>query len=816
VQDFEKLGVFYLGREFDLAKNALKEDLVLYDSRDLVTHAVCVGMTGSGKTGLCVGLLEEAVIDHIPAIVVDPKGDLANLFLTFPDLKDDDFLPWINEEDARRKGVSPQEYAGQQAALWKKGLAEWGQDGARIRKLKSSAEFAIYTPGSTAGLSVSILKSFSFPGKAVTGDSELLGERIATTVTSLLNLLGIEADPIQSREHILLSTILDTSWKQGQDLDLAGFIQAIQAPPMARIGVFDIESFFPSKDRFALAMKLNNLLAAPGFSAWLEGDPLDMDRMFFTAEGKPRVSIFSIAHLNDTERMFFVSLLLTQLLGWMRSQSGTTSLRTLFYMDEIFGYFPPVANPPSKAPLLTLLKQARAFGLGIVLATQNPVDLDYKGLSNTGTWFLGRLQTERDKERVLDGLEGAAAGGAGRFDRKRMEQILAGLGQRVFLMNNVHEDAPVIFQTRWAMSYLRGPLTRTQIKQLMDPVKSSQPEPAPTAETAAPAAPAARERPAAPSSARPVLPPKIPQCFLPVRDAQPEGGSLHYEPMLLGIGKVYYANAKIGVTAKKEVCLMAEFPDGPSRIDWDDAQELELAENDLEKVPNDPDSSFGELPGEASSAKSYPVWGKAFKEWVYRSKRLALWKSPSLKVVSEPGESERDFRIRLTQAAREERDRQIERLRKKYAPKIATLQDRIRRAEQAVEREKAQATQQKLSTAISFGATLFTALTGRKTVSRSTLGRATTAARGAGRTMKEAQDVARSKENVEALSKRLDDLQAILDQETEEIRAGADPLAEDLTTCEVRPKKTDISVDLVSLAWFPYWRDEKGGIAPAR
>ncbi|MGB3398923.1 MAG: hypothetical protein WBA34_01985, partial [Candidatus Deferrimicrobiaceae bacterium] len=475
MEDFEKLGVLYLGREFDLAKNVLKEDLVLYDSRDLVTHAVCVGMTGSGKTGLCIGLLEEALIANVPAIVVDPKGDLANLLLTFPDLTADDFLPWINEEEARRKGISPQEYAAKQADLWKKGLAEWGQDGARIRKLKNSAEFTIYTPGSTAGLPVSILKSFAFPGKAVTDDSELLGERIATTVTSLLNLLGIEADPIQSREHILLSTILNTSWKQGQDLDLAGFIQAIQSPPVARIGVFDLESFFPSKDRFALAMKLNNLLAAPGFSAWLEGDPLDIDRMFYTSEGKPRVSIFSIAHLNDTERMFFVSLLLTQLLGWMRSQSGTTSLRTLFYMDEIFGYFPPVANPPSKAPLLTLLKQARAFGLGIVLATQNPVDLDYKGLSNTGTWFLGRLQTERDKERVLDGLEGAAAGGAGRFDRKRMEQILAGLGQRVFLMNNVHEDAPVVFQTRWVMSYLRGPLTRTQIKQLMDPVKSSQP-----------------------------------------------------------------------------------------------------------------------------------------------------------------------------------------------------------------------------------------------------------------------------------------------------------------------------------------------------
>ncbi len=817
MEDFEKLGMFYLGREFDLEKNACKDDLVLYDSRDLVTHAVCVGMTGSGKTGLCIGLLEEAVIDNIPAIVVDPKGDLANLLLTFPDLADADFLPWINEEEARRKGVSPQEFAARQAALWKKGLAEWGQDGARIRKLRDAAEFAIYTPGSTAGLPVSILKSFSFPGKAVTDDSELLGERIGTTVTSLLSLLGVEADPIQSREHILLSTILDASWKQGKDLDLAGFIQAIQSPPVARIGVFDLESFFPSKERFGLAMKLNNLLAAPGFSAWLEGDPLDIDRIFYTAKGKPRVSIFSIAHLSDAERMFFVSLLLTQLLGWMRSQSGTTSLRTLFYMDEIFGYFPPVANPPSKGPLLTLLKQARAFGLGIVLATQNPVDLDYKGLSNTGTWFLGRLQTERDKERVLDGLEGAAAGGAGRFDRKRMEQILAGLGQRVFLMNNVHEDAPVVFQTRWAMSYLRGPLTRTQIKQLMDPVRPSQPAaPAATPPAGAPAAPTGKERATAPASARPVLPPEVPQFVLPPRAAQPEGGSLHYEPMLLGIGKVYYASAKVGVAAQKEVCLITEFSGAASRVDWDEAQEAQIREGDLEKVPHDPDSSYGELPPEGSSPKSYAAWGNAFRDWIYRNRKLELLKSPSLGIVSEPGEPERDFRIRLTQGAREKRDLQIERLRKKYAPRIAALQDRIRRAEQAVEREKAQATQQKLSTAISFGATLLSALTGRKAVSQSTLGRAATTARGASRTMKEAQDVARAAESVEALARQLGELQALLDQETAEVKASADPMAEELEPCEVRPKKADISVSLVSLAWFPHWRDEKGGIAPAR
>src|SRR5512145_3065378 len=441
MHDFEKLGVFYLGRS--------KSDgrLLLYESRQLVTHAVCVGMTGSGKTGLCIGLLEEAAIDGIPALVIDPKGDLANLMLTFPQLRSEDFSPWVNEDDARKVGLSSSDYATQQAGMWKKGLADWGQSGERIQKLRDAADIAIYTPGSNAGIPVSILKSFAAPSREIVDDPEMLRERIGTTVTGLLSLIGVEADPIKSREHILLSTIFDHTWKAGWDLDLAALIQQIQTPPATKIGVLDLDSFYPSKERFGLTMQLNNLLAAPGFSAWLEGEALDVGQMLHSPKGKPRLAIFSIAHLNDAERMFFVTLLLSQTLGWVRAQSGTTSLRAILYMDEIFGYFPPVANPPSKQPLLTLLKQARAFGLGVVLATQNPVDLDYKGLANTGTWFIGRLQTEGDKNRVMAGLEGAAAGGA--FDRGRIEKILSGLGKRVFLMNNVHESEPAIFQTRW-------------------------------------------------------------------------------------------------------------------------------------------------------------------------------------------------------------------------------------------------------------------------------------------------------------------------------------------------------------------------------
>ncbi|HWP76930.1 MAG TPA: DUF87 domain-containing protein, partial [Methylomirabilota bacterium] len=458
--DFEKLGVFYLGRPYDPQQKKAQDGVLLYDSKDLVTHAVCVGMTGSGKTGLCLALIEEAAIDGIPAILIDPKGDLANLLLTFPALRPEDFRPWINEDDARRKNLSADDYARQQAEQWQKGLAAWGEDGARIQRLRDAADFAIYTPGSNAGIPLSILKSFAAPPSAIREDEELLRERIGTTATSLLGLLGIDADPIKSREHILIATILDAAWRQGRELDLAGLIQQIQTPPVKRVGVLDLDAFFPSKDRFALAMSLNNLLAAPGFGAWMEGEPLDVDALLHTPEGKPRVSIVSIAHLSDAERMFFVSLLLNQVVGWMRTQSGTTSLRALLYMDEIFGFFPPVANPPSKTPLLTLLKQARAFGVGVVLATQNPVDLDYKGLSNTGTWLIGRLQTERDKARVLDGLEGAAGTAGQGFDRAGLERILSGLSTRVFLMNNVHEDHPVVFESRWVMSYLRGPLTR--------------------------------------------------------------------------------------------------------------------------------------------------------------------------------------------------------------------------------------------------------------------------------------------------------------------------------------------------------------------
>jgi hypothetical protein len=824
MEDFEKLGVFYLGRPYDLQQKKAKKGILLYDSKDLVTHAVCVGMTGSGKTGLCLSLLEEAAIDGIPAIAIDPKGDLSNLLLTFPQLRGEDFAPWVNEDDARKKGLSPQDYANQQAELWRKGLAEWGQNGQRIQRLRESADFVIYTPGSNAGLQVSILKSFSAPDQTILEDNELLRDRISSTATSLLGLLGIEADPIQSREHILLSTILNTAWRLGQDLDMAMLIQQIQNPPVSRVGVLDLEAFYPSKDRFALAMRLNNLLAAPGFESWLEGEPLNIDAMLHTPEGKPRVSIFSIAHLSDAERMFFVSILLNQTLAWVRSQSGTTSLRALVYMDEIFGYFPPVANPPSKAPLLTLLKQARAFGVGIVLATQNPVDLDYKGLSNAGTWFIGRLQTERDKARVLDGLEGAVASSTTKFDRHQIDQILSGLGNRIFLMNNVHEDAPEVFETRWALSYLRGPLTRNQIKTLMEPRKSasaaapvkqivasvSPPTPAPGPTRVAKPAAVATE----PAGQHPVLPPDIPQYFVPARGIQPDDSKLYYVPMLLGCAKVYFVDAKSALDIGQDVCYLSPITDSAVAVHWEEARQVDFTESDLEKAPAE-GALYAPLPPQAGKAKSFEAWERSFADRLYRAQKLEMFRSPGLNQLSKPGESERDFRVRLQQAAREQRDQWAEKLRQKYAPKIALLEERIRRAQQAVDREAEQAKQQKLQTAISFGATLLGAFMGRKAVSRSTLGRATTAARGVSRSVKESQDVGRAQETVEALRQQLADLETQFQSETAALETKVDPLTESLETISLKPKKTDISVRLVALVWVPHWRSTDGSLSPA-
>jgi hypothetical protein len=800
--DFEKLGVFYLGREFDPAAKALRDDLILYDSKDLTTHAVCVGMTGSGKTGLCLALLEEAAIDGIPTLAIDPKGDLGNLLLTFPNLAPADFRPWIDTAEAARQNLSADDYAAKVAKTWRDGLAQWGEEPARIARFKASADVAIYTPGSNAGLSLSVLQSFAPPSGAGANDPAVLRDRIAAVASGLLGLLGIDADPLKSREHILIATILGQAWNAGRALDLSALIGAIQKPPFDKVGVFDVESFFPSKDRLSLAMAVNNLLASPGFSAWMEGEPLDVQRLLFTPEGKPRISILSIAHLSDAERMFFVTLLLNEVIAWMRNQTGTSSLRALLYMDEIFGYFPPTAMPPSKLPMLTLLKQARAFGLGVVLSTQNPVDLDYKGLSNAGTWLIGRLQTDRDKQRVIEGLE-SALGGEG-LDRATIEGLLSNLTSHVFLMRNVHDDAPVLFQSRWALSYLRGPLTLTEIQTLMSARRKSAAESA-----LAQAAPTTVAAAGAASSSRPTLPGDVSELFLrPTTDGT---GALTYKPMIAGPTRLHYVDAKSGVDVWYESAYVAPFTDEGKDVSWDEATVIEDLKGRSDTVPAS-SASFNDVPAAALRAPSYAAWSKALEDYLYQHAKLTVYACDQPKLSSKAGESEGDFRARVGQALREQRDALIEKLRAKYAPRVQALQDQLRRARDRVAREQSQYSQQKLSSAISIGATVLGALFGsRRGLSASAMGKAATAARSAGRIGREHEDVERANESEDVLQQRLAALNGECDQEISTLQGAVDPQSIQVREVSLSARKSDIAVGRIALLWAP-WRADADGI----
>jgi hypothetical protein len=797
MHDFEKLGAFYLGKRYDMEAEKQTDDLVLYDSKDLTTHAVIIGMTGSGKTGLGIGMLEEAALDHIPVIAIDPKGDMGNLLLTFPNLAAEDFLPWINTRTATDKGQTPEQFAAAQAAMWKKGLGEWGQDGKRIEQLRKNVDMAIYTPGSNSGLPVSVLQSFSAPDQALIDDVDLYRERVQSTATGILTLLGIDADPVSSREHILISKLLDNAWREGRSLDVAGLIGEIQNPPITKVGVMSLDSFFPAKERFELAMSLNNLLAAPGFEAWMQGTPLNAKNLLYTEEGKPRISIMSIAHLDDAQRMFFVSMLLNELIGWMRAQQGTSSLRAILYMDEIFGYMPPVANPPSKNLFLTLLKQARAYGLGLVLATQNPVDLDYKGLSNTGTWFIGRLQTERDKARVMEGLEGASGG---KFNKQAMERTIAGLGKRRFLLHNVHEDEAVVFNTRWVMSYLAGPLTRDHIRTLMKNAKAAVAK-------VAKAASIPKKKAAATA---PALPPSVPQYFLPASSTD----ELVYHPRLIGAGDVVFTSARYNIEDERNVVHAVEFEDGPVEIDWSNSEALDIAVDDLQEE-GEADASYAEYPAAANTPKNYTAWGKDYKRWLRQNENITLFNSKRFKLTSTAAETEGDFRARLQDAASEKRDLAIAAIRKRYASKLTTLENRLLRAEQAISREEEQSTKKKLDTAISFGTAILGAVLGRKKLSSSTATKIGSAIKTAGGASKEAADVDRARQTAEKVKADMEALNTALEKEVADLDTSFNAQDEELKEIVVRAKSTDIHVTLTGLVWMPYTADAKGRLRPA-
>jgi len=777
--DYEKLGLFYLGKQFDLENGTRLDDLVLYDSRDLLTHAVCVGMTGSGKTGLGITLIEEAALDGLPVLAIDPKGDLGNLLLTFPDLAPADFAPWIDAGEAQRRGTTVDASAADTAQRWKAGLAEWGQDGTRIARLKAAADVTVYTPGSRIGTPLAVLGSL---GSTTADSDEDAQSDIATTASSLLGLVGISDVQSHSREQALIAAILSS---RPANVDLRWLVQQIQRPSFESVGVLDLETFFPARDRQQLALRFNSVLASPGFDAWSAGEQLDAAALLFTPAGKPRIAIVSVAHLDDAQRMLVVSLVFNAVLRWTRRQSGTSSLRALVYMDEVFGYLPPVANPPSKLPLLTLLKQARAFGVGLVLATQNPVDLDYKALSNTGTWFLGKLQTERDKARMLDGLEGVSSG----LDRQAIDRALSSLRARVFLMHNVHERAPVAFETRWALSYLRGPMGREELRRFARPVESAAtPPPIPAPAASSPSSP----------PVRPVIPAGIEEYVLPSGGAPPA----EYAPVLYGAARVQYTDTKRGIDVTRSVQAIVGFASGPVPIDWDRAEETPHPPETLTSPAASPTAPHQPLPPAALDKKRYAAWTRDFGQWVTRAQPLKIYIVPSMRLVSKADESERDFQARIQLAGRETRDAAVQKLRERYAPKLARLQEKARKAEEAVGKEQQQASQQKLQTAVSIGATMLGALMGRRAVSLSTLGRATTAARGVGRSAKETQDVAKAQQRLQGAQAELAALEADLQREIAALDGtGSGTVA--VETIEIKPKRGGVEVRIVALAWRP-------------
>lgn len=801
-------GAFYLGREHDLSSGTTSREAVQYPSKNLTTHAVCVGMTGSGKTGLCLSLLEEAALDGVPAIAIDPKGDLGNLLLAFPELRAEDFRPWVDEGEAERKGLSVDEYAAKTAETWRTGLAGWDETPERVQRFNDAVEKVIYTPGSSAGIPLSVVKSFAAPTAAVREDADALRERIISAVSGLLALVGIDADPVQSREHIFLSNILDTAWRSGRDLDIAAMIREIQDPPFQQVGVMGVENFYPASDRAKLAMNLNNLLASPSFAAWMQGPPLDVQRLFYSPEGKPRLSIMSIAHLGDAERMFFVTILLNEVLVWVRSQPGTSSLRALLYMDEVFGYFPPTANPPSKTPMLTLLKQARAYGLGCVLATQNPVDLDYKGLSNAGTWFLGRLQTERDKARVIEGLEGASTQAGSSFNKREMEAKLASLGNRVFLMNSVYDDAPTVFQTRWAMSYLRGPLTRTQIKELMDPVReefegatSSKPsDEASSVEV--------DEPPSKTSESRPVAPEKIPQKIVALRESLLDGERLVYRPGLWGHVKLHFVQGRGKLDVWQDCHLVKTWHATSSSVPWEGS--VRLSDRPLFAEEAESHGEFAELPAELAQETSYKVYAKELSEYAYQTQGLPCRRCGLLDEDSLPGETEEVFKIRLRQRLREERDAAREKVAAKYAKRMESISDKIAKTQAKYEQQRSQYWSGVLGTVMRGVETVWAYASGRATYRKST---STVSA--AKKAATERGQAARVDEQLQQLIAEKEQVESQRDQELADVASQYDPANLQLDRTDVTPRKADIDVQQVALVWLPYRVDAAGKAMPA-
>jgi hypothetical protein len=811
-------GNFYIGRAFDLKSGKTLEKPILYDPDDLTTHGVVVGMTGSGKTGLCIDILEEAALSDIPALIIDPKGDIANLLLHFPDLRPEDFQPWVDPDIARREGKTVEQLASETASLWQKGLEDWGIDRERIESVRTKVQYSVYTPGSDAGYPVSILASLQAPQIPWEENREILREKITSTVTAILGLVGIEADPLRSREHILLANIFEESWRKGKDLNLSELILQVQNPPIEKLGAFEVEQFFPKQDRIQLAMALNGFLASPSFQTWTEGDALDPQAMLWTDDGQPRHSIFYLAHLTDQERMFFVTLLLSSVETWMRTQSGSSSLRAMIYFDEVLGFLPPVKEPPSKAPMMRLLKQARAFGIGLLLTTQNPVDLDYKALSNAGTWFVGRLQTEQDKERLLDGLA-SAAGGQGGFNRSQADKIIASLGKRVFLLHNVHEKAPQVFYTRWAMAYLAGPITRTQLgnlKVLMGRKEPRMDKAVPEMEIQS--VPGETQVALKGSSTRPAIPTGIAEYFLENnltsaaalktahRDpANIKVGRLVYKPALLAQATARILDRKVNLDVERSMTALVTEPDRRGIIRWDEFLTEPIPFELMDESPL-PEGRFADLDSPLSDGKILRGLEKDYVDFVYRNLEIRLPSNPALKLLAEPGMSAAEFRTQCAEAAREERDEEIEEVKDDYLKKMRGVQKKLEREQRELSEDEAEHSARKLeemATHVENVLGLFSGSKSRRRISTSMTKRRMTS--------KAKADIEESKETIEEFSKELSFLEDELEERIDEIEERWAKAATEIEEQVFTPFKKDVIIDWFGVAWVPYWQIDAEG-----
>lgn len=770
---YEKLGLFYMGRDIDKATQEATDALTLLKNKNFTTHAAIIGMTGSGKTGLGIGLIEEAAIDNIPSILIDPKGDMGNLLLTDPTFNPKNFEPWVADE-AHNKNEDVATYAQKIASMWQKGIKSDFQDEARVAKLHA-VEKTIYTPGSSSGISINILGSLDAPPSEVLNDADTFASYLKSTVSSLLSLIKIEADPVSSKEYLLIAQILADKWTAGKSISLEKLIGEVIAPDFDKIGVLPLESFYPQEKRFALATKFNSIIASPTFSAWLQGDALDIQKLLYDENGKAKIAILSIAHLSDEERMFFVTILLNKYIAWMRRQSGTSALKALLYMDEIYGYFPPSKNPPSKEPMMLLLKQARAFGTGVVLSTQNPVDLDYKGLSNIGTWFIGRLQTSQDIERVIDGLGGKVGAS---YTKSEIKELLANLKKRTFFLKSAHLDDIKVFGTRWVMSYLKGPLKSAEISKLMERKKLEN-------EKVSQAQTVMSKEPQNSGFENFVhLDKSIAQKY-----AIDVTGQNNFRATIQAKVGIHYFSQSKGIDENQELCLALELYEEDA-IDWENAEALESCPHYNDNEPNE--ASYAPLSSEISEDKGLKRNQRTLVNWLYKNRRLELFRTTSPRLNSNPHESLGDFKVRLKDILDDKKEEEITKLQERYEKKEKTLLKRLQRAQDRVAKEEADASKSMIDTGIAILGALF----GRTSTAK--LGRAFSTG---SRAYKERGDIGRAEETLNELHEEIELLAEELEDKIEELSDKFDVDKVEIKDASMKPKKSDIEIEEFSLVW---------------